>query len=62
MISFSQDDVVNVVGPFVDGVCVVDSQSANYVVVSPDLLVNGTAVAGALKCCRRAVLNEAYRG
>ena len=53
---------MNVVGPFVNGVCIVDDFSQNYVVVSPDLLVNGTAIAGALKCTRRAVLNEAYKG
>lgn len=43
------------------GVCILDNQTDQYIVVHPDTLVSGTTVAGATRCLRRSILNERFR-
>ncbi|KAK3751070.1 hypothetical protein QZH41_011966, partial [Actinostola sp. cb2023] len=43
------------------GICILDNQTDQYIVVHPDTLVSGTTVAGATRCLRRSILNERFR-
>ncbi|XP_078576312.1 DNA replication ATP-dependent helicase/nuclease DNA2-like isoform X2 [Branchiostoma floridae x Branchiostoma japonicum] len=55
-------DIVHVMAEFgADGVCTVD-RDRGYIVVTPDLLMSSTAVANGIKCLRRAVLSERFKG
>ncbi|KAK3727809.1 hypothetical protein QZH41_008231, partial [Actinostola sp. cb2023] len=56
-------DLVHVTGEFdmTSGICILDNQTDQYIVVHPDTLVSGTTVAGATRCLRRSILNERFR-
>ncbi|XP_077997914.1 DNA replication ATP-dependent helicase/nuclease DNA2-like [Glandiceps talaboti] len=41
--------------------CTVD-QNNNFVIVEPDLLLSGTSIASSIRCMRRSVLNEIFKG
>lgn len=43
------------------GVCILDNNRDQYIVIHPDTLVSGTTVAGATRCLRRSILNERFR-
>ncbi|XP_078659491.1 DNA replication ATP-dependent helicase/nuclease DNA2-like [Branchiostoma floridae x Branchiostoma belcheri] len=61
-LSVQSGDVVHVLTEFgADGVGTVD-RDRGYVVVTPDLLMSSTAVANGIKCLRRAVLSERFKG
>ena len=55
-------DIINIIGDFdKDGVChVTDTQ--NYVIANPDILISGTSVVSGVHCMRRSVLNEHFKG
>ncbi|KAI8520978.1 Tripartite DNA replication factor [Branchiostoma belcheri] len=61
-LSVQSGDIVHVLAEFgADGVGTVD-RDRGYVVVTPDLLMSSTAVANGIKCLRRAVLSERFKG
>ncbi|XP_070570774.1 DNA replication ATP-dependent helicase/nuclease DNA2-like [Ptychodera flava] len=41
--------------------CIVD-QERNFILVEPDLLLTGTNIASSIRCARRSVLNEIFKG
>ncbi|XP_030830072.1 DNA replication ATP-dependent helicase/nuclease DNA2 [Strongylocentrotus purpuratus] len=54
--------VVAIHGTFgADGVCELNNQSG-YLVVNPDHLLTGTAVSNSIRCMRRSVLSEHFKG
>ena len=53
-------DVVNIIGTFINNICVVDSYSG-LIVIHPDILVSSTHIADSFKCPRRAVLQDQIR-
>ncbi|XP_066304674.1 DNA replication ATP-dependent helicase/nuclease DNA2-like isoform X2 [Branchiostoma lanceolatum] len=61
-LSVQSGDIVHVLAEFgADGVCTVD-RDRGYIVVTPDLLMSSTAVSNGIKCLRRAVLSERFKG
>lgn len=51
-------DVINVIGKFVAGRCVVDNNNSNIIILHPDTLVASTVLADSFECMRRAVLQD----
>ena len=51
------NDIINVIGIFSRGICIVDNPSG-FIVLHPDNLVSSTHVADSFKCLRRAVLQD----
>ncbi|NXX64591.1 DNA2 nuclease, partial [Spizella passerina] len=54
-------DIVHLEGERSCGTWVVGAQSG-YLVLYPDLLLSGTAISSSIRCMRRAVLSERFRG
>ncbi|KAM3666224.1 DNA replication ATP-dependent helicase/nuclease DNA2 isoform 2-T2 [Ammospiza maritima maritima] len=54
-------DIVHLEGECSCGTWVVSAQSG-YLVLYPDLLLSGTAISSSIRCMRRAVLSERFRG
>uniref|UniRef100_A0A8C5JC91 DNA replication ATP-dependent helicase/nuclease DNA2 n=1 Tax=Junco hyemalis TaxID=40217 RepID=A0A8C5JC91_JUNHY len=54
-------DIVHLEGECSCGTWVVGAQSG-YLVLYPDLLLSGTAISSSIRCMRRAVLSERFRG
>jgi DNA replication ATP-dependent helicase Dna2 len=55
--SVEEGDIVNVVGTFTNGVCIIDNR-CGLLIIHPDTLVSSTHVADSFKCLRRAVLQD----
>ncbi|NXI55507.1 DNA2 nuclease, partial [Chloroceryle aenea] len=54
-------DIINLEGECTSGTWVINEQSG-YLVLYPDLLLSGTTIANSIRCLRRAVLSERFRG
>ncbi|XP_010020262.1 PREDICTED: DNA replication ATP-dependent helicase/nuclease DNA2, partial [Nestor notabilis] len=54
-------DIIHLEGECVSGTWVIDEQSG-YLVLYPDLLLSGTTISNSIRCIRRAVLSERFRG
>ncbi|NXM66672.1 DNA2 nuclease, partial [Serilophus lunatus] len=54
-------DIVHVEGECSSGTWLINDQSG-YLVLYPDLLLSGTTVSSSIRCVRRAVLSERFRG
>lgn len=58
------NDIVNVVSPFVDGtgpIAITFKDTSSYLIAHPDILVTMTAIANAMPCPRRPLLNQLVR-
>jgi len=56
------DDTVNVIGTFdLDSVCRI-TDNDNFIIVNPDLLVSGTTIVSTMRCMRRSVLGQKFKG
>ncbi|XP_041474076.1 DNA replication ATP-dependent helicase/nuclease DNA2-like [Lytechinus variegatus] len=54
--------VVAIHGTFnADGICELNNQSG-YLIINPDHLLTGTAVSNSIRCMRRSVLSENFKG
>ncbi|XP_071941006.1 DNA replication ATP-dependent helicase/nuclease DNA2-like [Antedon mediterranea] len=58
----SEGMVVAIHGAFDKSNQIVVNQSNNFIVLKPDILLTGTAIAGSIKCKRRSVLRERFKG
>ncbi|XP_051475691.1 DNA replication ATP-dependent helicase/nuclease DNA2 isoform X2 [Apus apus] len=54
-------DIVHLEGECSSGTWVINEQSG-YLVLYPDLLLSGTTISNSIRCMRRAVLSERFRG
>ncbi|XP_057259240.1 DNA replication ATP-dependent helicase/nuclease DNA2 [Pezoporus wallicus] len=54
-------DIIHLEGKCSSGTWVIDEQSG-YLVLYPDLLLSGTTISNSIRCMRRAVLSERFRG
>ncbi|NXP97282.1 DNA2 nuclease, partial [Vidua macroura] len=54
-------DIVHLEGECSSGTWVIDAQSG-FLVLYPDLLLSGTTISSSIRCMRRAVLSERFRG
>ncbi|XP_065527044.1 DNA replication ATP-dependent helicase/nuclease DNA2 isoform X2 [Lathamus discolor] len=54
-------DIIHLEGECSSGTWVIDEQSG-YLVLYPDLLLSGTTISNSIRCMRRAVLSERFRG
>ncbi|NWZ03500.1 DNA2 nuclease, partial [Loxia curvirostra] len=54
-------DIVHLEGECSSGTWVINAQSG-YLVLYPDLLLSGTTISSSIRCMRRAVLSERFRG
>ncbi|NXV67931.1 DNA2 nuclease, partial [Molothrus ater] len=54
-------DIVHLEGECSSGTWVISAQSG-YLVLYPDLLLSGTTISSSIRCMRRAVLSERFRG
>ncbi|NXP77450.1 DNA2 nuclease, partial [Ramphastos sulfuratus] len=54
-------DIVHLEGECSSGTWVINEQSG-YLVLYPDLLLSGTTISNSIRCVRRAVLSEKFRG
>uniref|UniRef100_A0A8U8B989 DNA replication ATP-dependent helicase/nuclease n=1 Tax=Geospiza parvula TaxID=87175 RepID=A0A8U8B989_GEOPR len=54
-------DIVHLEGQCSSGTWVINAQSG-YLVLYPDLLLSGTTISSSIRCMRRAVLSERFRG
>uniref|UniRef100_A0A8C3C527 DNA replication ATP-dependent helicase/nuclease n=1 Tax=Cairina moschata TaxID=8855 RepID=A0A8C3C527_CAIMO len=54
-------DIVHLEGDCTSGMWIIDEQSG-YLILYPDLLLSGTTISSSIRCVRRAVLSEKFRG
>ncbi|NWU19030.1 DNA2 nuclease, partial [Dyaphorophyia castanea] len=54
-------DIVHLEGECSSGTWVINAQ-CGYLVLYPDLLLSGTTISNSIRCMRRAVLSERFRG
>ncbi|NXT13291.1 DNA2 nuclease, partial [Prunella fulvescens] len=54
-------DIIHLEGECSSGTWVINAQSG-YLVLYPDLLLSGTTISSSIRCLRRAVLSERFRG
>ncbi|KFZ46581.1 DNA replication ATP-dependent helicase/nuclease DNA2, partial [Antrostomus carolinensis] len=54
-------DIIHLEGECSSGTWVINEQSG-YLVLYPDLLLSGTTISNSIRCLRRAVLSERFRG
>ncbi|XP_037256405.1 DNA replication ATP-dependent helicase/nuclease DNA2 isoform X1 [Falco biarmicus] len=54
-------DIIHLEGECSSGTWVINEQSG-YLVLYPDLLLSGTVISNSIRCMRRAVLSERFRG
>ncbi|NWZ22193.1 DNA2 nuclease, partial [Asarcornis scutulata] len=54
-------DIVHLEGDCSSGMWIIDEQSG-YLILYPDLLLSGTTISSSIRCIRRAVLSEKFRG
>uniref|UniRef100_A0A8B9R5N2 DNA replication ATP-dependent helicase/nuclease n=1 Tax=Anas platyrhynchos TaxID=8839 RepID=A0A8B9R5N2_ANAPL len=54
-------DIVHLEGDCTSGTWIIDEQSG-YLILYPDLLLSGTTISSSIRCIRRAVLSEKFRG
>ncbi|KAM4669528.1 DNA replication ATP-dependent helicase/nuclease DNA2 [Amazona ochrocephala] len=54
-------DIIHLEGECSSGTWVINEQSG-YLVLYPDLLLSGTTISNSIRCMRRAVLSERFRG
>ncbi|NXF75532.1 DNA2 nuclease, partial [Sclerurus mexicanus] len=54
-------DIVHLEGECSSGTWVINDQ-CGYLVLYPDLLLSGTTISSSIRCTRRAVLSERFRG
>ncbi|NXS25424.1 DNA2 nuclease, partial [Mystacornis crossleyi] len=54
-------DIVHLEGECSSGTWVINAQ-CGYLVLYPDLLLSGTTISSSIRCMRRAVLSERFRG
>ncbi|NXG46383.1 DNA2 nuclease, partial [Psilopogon haemacephalus] len=54
-------DIVHLEGECNSGTWVINEQSG-YLVLYPDLLLSGTTISNSIRCVRRAVLSEKFKG
>ncbi|KAM9232983.1 DNA replication ATP-dependent helicase/nuclease DNA2 [Leptosomus discolor] len=54
-------DIIHLEGECNSGTWVINEQSG-YLVLYPDLLLSGTTISNSIRCTRRAVLSERFRG
>uniref|UniRef100_A0A8B9CTH3 DNA replication ATP-dependent helicase/nuclease n=1 Tax=Anser brachyrhynchus TaxID=132585 RepID=A0A8B9CTH3_9AVES len=54
-------DIVHLEGDCSSGTWIIDEQFG-YLILYPDLLLSGTTISNSIRCVRRAVLNEKFRG
>ncbi|NWW90793.1 DNA2 nuclease, partial [Rhynochetos jubatus] len=54
-------DIIHLEGKCSSGTWVINEQSG-YLVLYPDLLLSGTTISSSIRCMRRAVLSERFRG
>uniref|UniRef100_A0A8B9FR10 DNA replication ATP-dependent helicase/nuclease DNA2 n=1 Tax=Amazona collaria TaxID=241587 RepID=A0A8B9FR10_9PSIT len=54
-------DIIHLEGECSSGIWVINEQSG-YLVLYPDLLLSGTTISNSIRCMRRAVLSERFRG
>ncbi|NXC47258.1 DNA2 nuclease, partial [Penelope pileata] len=54
-------DIVHLEGDCSSGTWVINEQSG-YLILYPDLLLSGTTISNSIRCLRRAVLSEKFRG
>ncbi|NXS06398.1 DNA2 nuclease, partial [Neodrepanis coruscans] len=54
-------DIIHLEGERSSGTWLINDQSG-YLVLYPDLLLSGTTVSSSIRCVRRAVLSERFRG
>ncbi|NXY45581.1 DNA2 nuclease, partial [Ceuthmochares aereus] len=54
-------DIIHLEGECSSGTWIIDAQSG-YLVLYPDLLLSGTTISNSIRCMRRAVLSERFRG
>ncbi|XP_008495874.2 DNA replication ATP-dependent helicase/nuclease DNA2 [Calypte anna] len=54
-------DIVHLEGECSSGTWIINEQSG-YLVLYPDLLLSGTTISNSIRCMRRAVLSERFRG
>ncbi|NWI50656.1 DNA2 nuclease, partial [Calyptomena viridis] len=54
-------DIIHLEGECSSGTWLINDQSG-YLVLYPDLLLSGTTVSNSIRCVRRAVLSERFRG
>ncbi|KAI6066495.1 DNA replication ATP-dependent helicase/nuclease DNA2 isoform X3 [Aix galericulata] len=54
-------DIVHLEGNCTSGTWIIDEQSG-YLILYPDLLLSGTTISSSIRCIRRAVLSEKFRG
>ncbi|KAK6968690.1 DNA replication ATP-dependent helicase/nuclease DNA2 [Biomphalaria glabrata] len=57
----AKNDVVNIIGEFENGKCVL-TDCNGLLIVNPDLLLSGTLVVSSLFCARKSVLKEKFQG
>uniref|UniRef100_A0A2C9LYA7 DNA replication ATP-dependent helicase/nuclease DNA2 n=1 Tax=Biomphalaria glabrata TaxID=6526 RepID=A0A2C9LYA7_BIOGL len=57
----AKKDVVNIIGEFENGQCVL-TDCNGLLIVNPDLLLSGTLVVSSLFCARKSVLKEKFQG
>ncbi|KFQ76937.1 DNA replication ATP-dependent helicase/nuclease DNA2, partial [Phaethon lepturus] len=54
-------DIIHLEGECSSGTWIINEQSG-YLVLYPDLLLSGTTISNSIRCMRRAVLSERFRG
>ncbi|NXN13274.1 DNA2 nuclease, partial [Indicator maculatus] len=54
-------DIIHLEGECSSGTWVINEESG-YLVLYPDLLLSGTTISNSIRCVRRAVLSEKFRG
>ncbi|NXY89385.1 DNA2 nuclease, partial [Alcedo cyanopectus] len=54
-------DIIHLEGECTSGTWLINEQSG-YLVLYPDLLLSGTTISNSIRCMRRAVLSERFRG
>ncbi|XP_059175966.1 DNA replication ATP-dependent helicase/nuclease DNA2-like [Physella acuta] len=57
----TKTDIVNIIGEFNSGTCVIDDKNG-LLIVNPDVLLSGTLVVSSVFCARKSVLNEKFKG
>ncbi|XP_006089811.3 DNA replication ATP-dependent helicase/nuclease DNA2, partial [Myotis lucifugus] len=54
-------DIIHLEGECTSDTWIIDEDSG-YLILYPDMLISGTSVASSIRCLRRAVLSETFRG
>ncbi|NXK49258.1 DNA2 nuclease, partial [Chauna torquata] len=54
-------DIIHLEGDCSSGIWIINEQSG-YLILYPDLLLSGTTISNSIRCIRRAVLSEKFKG